>query len=135
MRSFLLGAMLAGAAAAAWFNPGNIMDTLGLKPINGNPPAAGVSGPASSTVVKWKDANGNVVFGDANTAPTGAKTENLKLNAPNLVSMPKAPPPEAHANNGAAAPAAVEGVDMAPAPKPRNLALERMQDSFAGKQK
>lgn len=134
MRGFLLGALLASAAAAAWFNPGNIMGTLGLKPLNGNPPAAGFNGTSGgSTLVKWKDANGNVVFGDANTAPAGAKTEKLKLNAPNLVSMPKAPPPEPHADN--AAPAEVEGVEMAPAPKPRNLALERMQDSLAGKQK
>lgn len=136
MRGFLLGVLLAGAAAAAWFNPGNIMGTLGLKPLNGNPPAAEASSSsASSTVVKWKDANGNVVFGDANTAPAGAKTEKLKLAAPNLVSMPKVPPPETHADSGAAAPAAVEGVDMAPAPKPRNLALERMQDSLPSKQK
>ena len=136
MRGFLFGVLLAGTAAAVWFNPGNIMGTLGLKPLNGNPPATSASGSASnSAVVKWKDANGNIVFGDANTAPAGAKTEKLKLNAPNLVSMPKAPPPEAHANNDAAAPAAVEGVDMAPAPKPRNLALERMQDSLSGKQK
>lgn len=136
MRSFLLGALLASAAAAAWFNPGNIMGTLGLKPLNGNPPATGFNGTTGgSTLVKWKDANGNVVFGDANTAPAGAKTEKIKLNAPNLVSMPKAPPPESHADNAAPAPAAVEGVEMAPAPKPRNLALERMQDSLAGKQK
>lgn len=136
MRGFLLGVLLAGAAAAAWFNPGNIMGKLGLKPLNGNPSVGRTSDSATShTVVKWKDANGNVVFGDANTAPAGTKTEKLKLSAPNLVSMPKAPPPEAHANNGTAAPAAVEGVDMAPAPKPRNLALERMQDSLPSKQK
>lgn len=139
MRGFLLGALLAGTAAAAWFNPGNIMGKLGLpqlhgsQPLAGQPTAAGNSG--SSNVVKWKDANGNIVFGDANSAPSGAKVEELKLNAPNLMSMPKAPPPTAAGENSASAPPAVEGVEMAPAPKPRNLALERMQHSLSDSQK
>lgn len=143
MRGFLLGALLAGTAAAAWFNPGNIMGKLGLKPLQSLRQDAAGSSTASTNgtnggstqVVKWKDANGNVVFGDANSAPSGSKAEKLKLNAPNLVSMPKAPPPTAAGENSASAQPAVEGVEMAPAPKPRNLALERMQHSLSDSQK
>ena len=143
MRGFLLGALLAGTAAVAWFNPGDIMGKLGLKPLQslrqdaaGSPTAStnGTNG-GSTQVVKWKDANGNIVFGDASQAPSGAKTEKLKLNTPNLVSMPKAPPPTVASENGVPTQPAVEGVDMAPAPKPRNLALERMQHSLSDSQK
>ncbi len=136
MRGFMLGAALAGAAAVAWFNPGNLMGKLGLPALQPAPAPtvnAATSG-GSSLVVKWKDANGNVVFGDANSAPAGSKPEKLKLATPNLVSMPKAPPPSINNEQPEAQPA-VEGVETTARPQPRNLALERIEKAFSGQQK
>ncbi len=136
MRGFMLGAALAGAAAVAWFNPGNLMGKLGLpalQPALAPTVNAATSG-GSSQVVKWKDANGNVVFGDANSAPAGSKPEKLKLATPNLVSMPKAPQPAINNEQPEAQPA-VEGVETTARPQPRNLALERIEKAFSGQQK
>ena len=54
MRGFMLGAALAGAAAVAWFNPGNLMGKLGLPALQPAPAPtvnAATSG-GSSQVVK-----------------------------------------------------------------------------------
>lgn len=130
MRFWLIVAAAVGAAA--WFNPGNILNKVGLRPVHTPPETA-----ASSTQVrKWQDANGQIVFGDARSVPRGSHAETVKLAAPNVVSMPKAPPPAANdADNAATAPGPAADGAMPAAPKPRNLALERIAASLPGKQK
>jgi len=132
MRLLFLVAATAGAAAVAWYNPGNLMGKVGLQPLQpAQQPAP------SASVSKWKDANGRTVYGDAGSAPAGSQAQTVKLAAPNLVSMPKAPPPAAggqHGNHTAAEVAAanVDGA-MPLRPQPRNLAIERMEATFSGK--
>ena len=77
--------------------------------------AAQVPAPSTS-VVRWRDANGRWVYGDAAQAPSGAKVEPVKLGP--LNTMPVEP---------RATPATAE---PAQAQQPRNLALERIDKAI-----
>lgn len=66
----------------------------------------------SASVVRWRDANGRWVYGDAAQAPNGARVEPVKLGP--LNTMPAQP----RATSAAVEPAQTQ--------QPRNLALERI---------
>lgn len=119
----LLAVVAATGAAVLWLKSGSLMQQAGLATL-----------PATSAkkVVKWHDANGRTVFGDAGSAPLGAKAESVTLAAPNVVSLPKAAPASpAHAPQPGAVASSADGV-IPPPPQPRNLALERIEATFSG---
>ncbi|MFO1380984.1 MAG: DUF4124 domain-containing protein [Chitinivorax sp.] len=117
----LLAVIVAAGAAVLWLKPA-LLQQAGLT----KPPGS------SAKVVKWRDANGQTVFGDAGTAPAGAKTETVTLAAPNVVSLPKAAPASpAHTPRLGTASGSSDEV-IAPPPQPRNLALERIEATFSG---
>lgn len=120
----LLAVIVAAGAAALWLKP-TLLQQAGLT----KPPSA------SAKVVKWRDANGQTVFGDAGTAPAGSRTEAVMLTPPNVVSLPKAVPASpAHAPQPGATASSADGV-ITPPPQPRNLALERIEATFSGAKK
>ncbi|MEW9899426.1 hypothetical protein ABWL39_12445 [Chitinivorax sp. PXF-14] len=82
-----------------------------------SPLVAATQSPAPSvSVVRWRDANGHWVYGDAAQAPSGTHVEPVKF-AP-LNTMPAEP----HTASTATAPTQSQ--------QPRNLALERIDKAI-----
>jgi len=119
MRLWPVGVLVAVGAAIYWLNPAGVLQRVGWMP-----PA-----PATQPVVRWVDANGQPAFGHPGDAPAGAIVSPVGLAAPNVVGLPKPPAERPAPRQPLHSPADPEAMPAPPAP--RNLALERMADTFS----